>query len=245
MRHDFEPFLRAVIAAPADDLPRLIAADWCDENGMSEHAELIRVQTTLMREPWDCPGCTEAHAYCNDGCPWCDLHRRLCGRQQAILSSDEFLGGCGWHALAGPAAKLVPKDGNPPEHLHFQRGFVGGVTTTLSLFLAHGPDIVGCQPVERVTLSDRQPHMQANRFVVWWRVRYGLATDADDLPPEIHDHLSGNRTTAATIYRSEPEAFADLSAATIAWARAEHNRRLAAAGLLPVPWGAVREGVGA
>jgi uncharacterized protein (TIGR02996 family) len=36
--------LAAVIAAPADNLPRLAAADWLEENGYTDRAELIRIQ---------------------------------------------------------------------------------------------------------------------------------------------------------------------------------------------------------
>jgi uncharacterized protein (TIGR02996 family) len=43
------PFLRAIVAAPDDDLPRLIFADWLDEYGEGERAEFIRVQCELAR----------------------------------------------------------------------------------------------------------------------------------------------------------------------------------------------------
>lgn len=36
------PFLRAIKAAPKDAAPRLVFADWLDENGQSERAETIR-----------------------------------------------------------------------------------------------------------------------------------------------------------------------------------------------------------
>jgi uncharacterized protein (TIGR02996 family) len=36
--------LDAVIANPGDDLPRLVFADWCEDNGESERAEFIRWQ---------------------------------------------------------------------------------------------------------------------------------------------------------------------------------------------------------
>ena len=39
--------LRAVIAAPDDDLPRLVYADWLDEHGDPDLAEFIRVQCRL------------------------------------------------------------------------------------------------------------------------------------------------------------------------------------------------------
>jgi uncharacterized protein (TIGR02996 family) len=44
MTADHLPFLRAVMANPDDDLPRLVFADWLDENGQPERAEFIRLQ---------------------------------------------------------------------------------------------------------------------------------------------------------------------------------------------------------
>ena len=41
---DREAFVSAVAANPADDLPRLVFADWLDENGDSERAEFVRTQ---------------------------------------------------------------------------------------------------------------------------------------------------------------------------------------------------------
>lgn len=37
-----DALLAAVLANPADDLPRLVYADWLDENGQPERAEFIR-----------------------------------------------------------------------------------------------------------------------------------------------------------------------------------------------------------
>jgi uncharacterized protein (TIGR02996 family) len=45
--------LRAVIAEPDDDAPRLIYADWLDEHGQSERAEFIRVQVAAAGLPRD------------------------------------------------------------------------------------------------------------------------------------------------------------------------------------------------
>jgi uncharacterized protein (TIGR02996 family) len=41
--------LAAVDAAPGDDVPRLVYADWLDEHGRPERAEFIRVQCALAR----------------------------------------------------------------------------------------------------------------------------------------------------------------------------------------------------
>jgi uncharacterized protein (TIGR02996 family) len=233
-------FVRAIVSAPGDDLPREIYADALEAGDCPgvpadpARAEFIRVQCELAKIPptYQTCDCRIRFDRLVERCRWCTLRNRE-SRLRSIC----------WPAIRSTLPPPHDKTAGW-EHWRPARGFIFRVSLQLSEWLEVGPNIVGCHPIERVTLSDRQPHMQANRFVVWWRVRYGLATDADDLPPEIHDHLSGNRTTAVTIYRSEPEAFADLSAATIAWARSEHNRRLAAAGLLPVPWGCVREGVG-
>jgi uncharacterized protein (TIGR02996 family) len=51
MARDRERFLKAIRAAPDDDAVRLVYADWLDENGDEEHAELIRVQCRLPRLP--------------------------------------------------------------------------------------------------------------------------------------------------------------------------------------------------
>ena len=42
-----DAFLAAVAEAPEDDAPRLVFADWLEENGQPERAELIRLQCRL------------------------------------------------------------------------------------------------------------------------------------------------------------------------------------------------------
>ena len=49
MTDDADALLRAVLAAPDDDAPRLIYADWLDEHGDPARAEFIRVQVELAR----------------------------------------------------------------------------------------------------------------------------------------------------------------------------------------------------
>ena len=53
---DDQAFLDAIIAAPEDDAPRLVYADWLDEHGDSDRAEFIRVQCDLARRPKYDPG---------------------------------------------------------------------------------------------------------------------------------------------------------------------------------------------
>lgn len=46
---DREAFLAAILSDPQDDTPRLIYADWLEENGEGERAEFVRVQVELAR----------------------------------------------------------------------------------------------------------------------------------------------------------------------------------------------------
>jgi len=50
-----EPFLQAIIEHPDDDAPRLVFADWLEEQGQTERAEFIRVQCELARFSEDDP----------------------------------------------------------------------------------------------------------------------------------------------------------------------------------------------
>ena len=47
-------FLEDIVANPDDDTPRLVYADWLDEQGDADSAEFIRVQIERTRLPeWD------------------------------------------------------------------------------------------------------------------------------------------------------------------------------------------------
>ena len=56
-----EGLVAAILAAPDDDLPRLVFADWLEENGEADRAAWIRIQCELERtmpdrRPWYIPG---------------------------------------------------------------------------------------------------------------------------------------------------------------------------------------------
>jgi uncharacterized protein (TIGR02996 family) len=50
-----EALLQAILAAPDDDAVRLVYADWLEENGRPQRAELIRLQCELARLPAESP----------------------------------------------------------------------------------------------------------------------------------------------------------------------------------------------
>jgi uncharacterized protein (TIGR02996 family) len=49
MTPDEIAFIASIKANPEDDMPRLVFADWLEENGQSERAEFIRVSIEAMR----------------------------------------------------------------------------------------------------------------------------------------------------------------------------------------------------
>jgi uncharacterized protein (TIGR02996 family) len=61
-----EAFLSDIVEHPRDDGPRLVYADWLDDNGDPERAEFIRGQVRLARmNPWD-EGFTELDVRCRE-----------------------------------------------------------------------------------------------------------------------------------------------------------------------------------
>jgi uncharacterized protein (TIGR02996 family) len=57
-----DAFLQAIINTPDDDTPRLVYADWLEENGDAERADFIRVQCALARLPKNDPRCEALEA---------------------------------------------------------------------------------------------------------------------------------------------------------------------------------------
>ena len=49
---DGDALYRSVLAAPADDAPRLVYADWLDDHGDPERAEFIRLQVASANAPF-------------------------------------------------------------------------------------------------------------------------------------------------------------------------------------------------
>jgi uncharacterized protein (TIGR02996 family) len=120
----------AVIASPDDDLPRLVYADWCDENGHPERAEFIRVQCALARP---------------DGLT-ADRLADLRIREQTLLEVH----GESWLApLRGRGEPLF----SPRTHGQFHRGFVETVWMPAAEFLAHANRLFERCPVRELRVT--------------------------------------------------------------------------------------------
>jgi len=138
MSEQQQALLAAILEEPSEDAPRLIYADWLDEHGDSERAEFIRVQCELAAR-FGVPPDGQPVATGNQDADREEKCLRM--REQQLLGKDF----CRW------GVRL------PGFTSTYSRGFVCSVTCTCSDWLQHGPAIVRQQPVQEVTLSDKEP----------------------------------------------------------------------------------------
>jgi len=125
---DRDAFLAAIHDAPDDDAPRLVFADWLEENGEPDRAEFMRVQIEMARE----------RRKGNISSRSAQLFRRQ--KELIRLPSAEVARRCG----AGEASMFV-------------RGFPNELTVTASSFVELGSDIsIWIGPNTRLTVNEFQ-----------------------------------------------------------------------------------------
>jgi uncharacterized protein (TIGR02996 family) len=144
---DAAAFLRAIIAEPDADFPRLAYADWLDEHGQPERSEFIRVQVELAA-CWLCRGQPETQWR---RCGSCRAHRR---RELELLTANgaswaaavaDLLGF--WNPTVGPPRPSIERNDGP---LMFRRGFVSSVTLSWADWQAHAARLLESCPIRRV-----------------------------------------------------------------------------------------------
>ncbi len=220
--------LAAILADPQDDFPRLVLADWLEEAGQLDRAAFIRIQVELARLG-DCQrdfsgGLSCCCRFCRGG--GIKLRRRegelLDHRPDGILSNH-----FDW------SLPLSVMDTGP--RWEFRRGFVAEVSCPTAAWLTHGQALVTCQPLERVTLVDREPseHPFYSGGTYWrWYAPQDYESpgrfDPDDLPGELWRAYtaSGCRWEHPT----RREALDCLSIAALTWARDSQSAQCPACG---------------
>ena len=110
--------LQSVIDSPKEDAPRLVYADWLEEHGELERAELIRVQIELARGPFgynkelDIPD----HRFNTFVQVWRNRVLELSKRESELLSVGgrvfEWLGDWTWKCIPGSPAMSYRGCGN-------------------------------------------------------------------------------------------------------------------------------------
>jgi uncharacterized protein (TIGR02996 family) len=126
--------LAAVLAAPDDDGPRLVYADWLDEHGDLTRAEFIRLQIAIPHFPRRTPG-----VYDRD--------------EMAALSREKLLlHNFGPHWLGPLRAPSEPLEGKTT-HAQFSRGFVESVWIRASTFLNRGTRLTNLVPLRELHIT--------------------------------------------------------------------------------------------
>lgn len=197
-----------IIANPADDVPRLILADWLEDHGRYNTARFIRQQIA-----------GEVGMV-----PLLDVVR---------IVDPMGIGGLGRRKAS--KEDCIWKRNDSSERLVFRRGFVAEVHAPLSVLREHLPRLVQEQPIEAVRVTDKRPaeydaagetptdDNPATQFA-WWRWEPGgRADDEDDIPTEVWDLLEGDYVSDTDLDKTYPTAdaaHAALSVAMLRWAKA-------------------------
>ncbi len=139
---DEDAFLAAVLAAPDDDTPRLVYADWLDERGSADdraRAALVRAQCRLEHLP---PGRPRA---------------KLAAEARAVLKK---------HARAWTQALTDAKLGTD---WTFRRGFIDGGAMSPTTFVRRGDELFALAPTLRavrfVNAANETSELAASPFL--------------------------------------------------------------------------------
>lgn len=232
---------RAILLDPADDLLRGAFADYLDEQGDGDRAEFVRVQLELAKID---PHIIKTADYIiRQGCDASPRHTEwvsavsLRRRERELLrpvlyALCETLPGGGWDYFRRDGATDwadLYHNGRPVfENAIFRRGFVESITCTTDNFLSRAATIFAEQPVEKVTLSDRDPNGGVQGSGVL-HDHFGWRTSSwreypSSLPTELFDWLTECKFDGRYWnYPSHEAAIEALSAACVLYGRRQAN----------------------
>jgi len=242
---EYRGLLAAVKAAPDDDLPRLVLADWLEEHDSPDWAEFIRSQCMLDRFPHAARIRADTYTDAEGVLP--DWQQPLTAARRAfelwptvartIFDDLATEGEVAWFSSTGQCRF---GDEWSPELMYVaRRGFLDFVICHFRTWVADqwrplGPLIVSRQPVREVVFGDLTDH---DRGITTWSAVAGDDTFRQDpyrperLPWCIARQLTGysRRTEEATVsppqqawvYPDSKQAAEALSRAAIAWAEEE------------------------
>lgn len=215
-----DAFLADIVAHPEDDVPRLIYADWLEDQGREPRANVIRQmiaeprwfderQTPSMPlgvgsvPPWDV-----LRAY-----EWLSHHADREVEQRYGLPSEPDPGSRVWHHRhAGVMGTMT-----------WVRGFVGAVTLPWGRFRCSATRLFRCFPVEWVTLNGLHPVEAGGADWCW--IRCGSEFEgcgaAGHVPGVLARVLSsrGRSGPGDLVYESEAAARQALADAALALGR--------------------------
>lgn len=152
---DEQALLRAVLADPADDTPRLVYADWLQDHDQAERAEFIRVQLELSRKEL-CSAChevshlgTPAGSACR--CGGCLLNERV--RVLFNRNCAAWFGSLPGSLKYRIRGRLPGFDTTEEITYWFDRGFAEVVRCPAAVWIACADLILAAHPVRKVSLT--------------------------------------------------------------------------------------------
>jgi uncharacterized protein (TIGR02996 family) len=241
--------LNAIIANPEDDAPRLIFADWLDENvvesccficdGLGGKIESVYGFKTDIIPCGNCHGTGRVSNGFAERAALirCQIkHPRWFGddtwMESANKNEDGYLDALSW--LKSSHCKdefAATQDGNwvwnkqRPDGIVgiVRRGFVDEIHCTLQQWLDHGKDIVREHPVTKVMATDKKPFQrllcEKENRFAWWRHRVTSSIESPNIPSEVFCHLKDGTQSSWRGYELSEYAIEDLSRALLAWAK--------------------------
>lgn len=198
--------LRGVLEQPFEDGPRLVYADWFEENNQEKRAAFIR--WGFQKNCGHFPG----FAYRRWGFPWWEgkSHWSRVWRQSPCVN----LG------LSRPATE--PR---PAQHCYVAMGWVAGIYLPLDVFMQKAKGIFASQPVVFTNLFGREPFGDNAVGFQWFHQPIRpFQGAAHNLPAPLIDILAGRR------FPTRQEAIDHLG-----WAATTYGRRLHGLPDLPPP----------
>jgi len=224
---DEADFLRAICLHPDDDAPRLIFADWLDENGQPERAEFIRSQIVCSKYT-DCPVRLADVAKkrpvpmrCGR-CEYC-VHRR---QSEGLAHRIRIIEIQSYAFCLNPS----PLDGmivtGPGITLCLRRGFIDEIHCTLAEFMVHAQTIALTHPVRKWVLTDVREYQGLNGVSLWDHETFAIKSPEPNMrsiPRSLFRYLRRGKRFKADRgpirYKSSALAIADLQQACYHYAR--------------------------
>lgn len=231
MHHEQRALLNAIIANPDDDAPRLVYADWLDENDGQTTCQRCNGNAShwIKSEYGICPTCNGSGCVPNLFAERADFIRK----QLELPDVDNCF--CGVDGKFSDAhykfdfrlAEMTVDGSYIHKRFVYRRGFVYKMACTLNSWLDNGPEIVRDHPITCVEITDKKPSYYGG--YVWYHQSHG-GEQMDSLPDCIFRRLYYGKKTHmlnansySLLYGDDAnECFEDLSQACIAWAKEQH-----------------------
>lgn len=200
--NDHDALLNAVLENPDDDLPRLVFADWCEENGQEQRAAMIRQQ--VEREALAATMDDDAEAFDRtlgvvnffnhpEWRRYVQLQHKIKEHNDSGLFKsllEEITPGQVWFARAVDQVKLLILDSPIPSIHHgaiaFKRGFVEEIRGTVDDLNEIKQAIFRTNPVKRI-ISWHTPGSSEVTETIYrrngcWELEYKMSPEASSFP---------------------------------------------------------------